>query len=186
MSTVRPAVFLDRDGVINKSVVQRGIPHPPATLDEFELSEGVTEAVERIRQAGYAVVVVTNQPDVARGDQEQAVVEAMHDVVRHALAPDAIMVCYHDDADGCQCRKPAPGLLHQAARDLGLNLTGSFMVGDRWRDIEAGRRAGCRTVYVDRGYAERRPDEPDAVVTDLHEAVTWILATTAHKEAEIA
>jgi D-glycero-D-manno-heptose 1,7-bisphosphate phosphatase len=177
---------LDRDGVINKSVVQRGIPHPPATLGEFELLEGVSEAVERIRQAGYAVIVVTNQPDVARGDQAQAVVEAMHDVVHRAVAPDAIMVCYHDDSDGCQCRKPAPGLLHQAARDLGLNLTRSFMVGDRWRDIEAGRRAGCRTVYVDSGYAERRPDEPDAVVTDLPEAVTWILGTTPHKEAEIA
>ena len=182
----KPAVFLDRDGVINKCVVLRGIPHPPATVDEFELSEGVTEAVERVRQAGYAVVVVTNQPDVARGVQEQAVVEAMHDVVRGALAPDAIMVCYHDDADGCWCRKPAPGLLHQAARDLELDLTRSFMVGDRWRDIEAGRRAGCRTVYVESGYAERRPEEPDAVVTDLPEAVAWILATTTQKEPEIA
>jgi D-glycero-D-manno-heptose 1,7-bisphosphate phosphatase len=186
VSTERPAVFLDRDGVINKSVVERGIPHPPATLDEFELLEGVDEAVERIRQAGYAVVVATNQPDVSRGDQEQAVVEAMHGVVRDALAPDAIMVCYHDDAEGCECRKPAPGMLLQAARDLNLNLTRSFMVGDRWRDIEAGRRAGCRTVYVDHGYTERQPDEPDAVVTGLPEAVTWILETTAHKEAEIA
>jgi D-glycero-D-manno-heptose 1,7-bisphosphate phosphatase len=176
---------LDRDGVINKPVVQEGIPHPPATLDEFELLEGVTEAVGRLRLAGYAVVVVTNQPDVARGDQEQTVVEAMHDLVRGALTPDAIMACYHDDDDGCECRKPAPGMLLQAARDLGLSLTHSFMIGDRWRDIEAGQRAGCRTVYVDSGYAERRPHAPDAVVTDLPEAVTWILAKTAHKEAEI-
>jgi D-glycero-D-manno-heptose 1,7-bisphosphate phosphatase len=178
-------VFLDRDGVINKSVVQAGIPYPPATLDEFELLGGVTEAVERVRRAGYAVVVVTNQPDVARGSQEQAVVEAMHDVVRRALQPDAIMVCYHDDADGCDCRKPAPGMLQQAARDLELNLTHSFMVGDRRRDIDAGRRAGCRTVYIDSGHAEPRPDEADAIVTDLPEAVSWILAT-AEKEAEIA
>jgi D-glycero-D-manno-heptose 1,7-bisphosphate phosphatase len=186
MSAMRPAVFLDRDGVINKSEVQLGIPHPPATLDDFELLEGVSEAIERVRQAGYAVVVATNQPDVARGEQPQAIVEAMHDVVREAVAPDAIMVCYHDDGDGCECRKPAPGMLHQAARNLGLNLTRSFMIGDRWRDIEAGQRAGCRTVYIDNGYAERRPNEPDAVVTDLTEAVTWILATTAHREAEIA
>jgi D-glycero-D-manno-heptose 1,7-bisphosphate phosphatase len=176
---------LDRDGVINKSVVLRGVPHPPATLDEFELLDGVVESVERVRRAGFAVVVVTNQPDVARGRQERAVVETMHDVVRRALAPDAIMVCYHDDAEGCECRKPAPGMLLQSARDLGLDLSCSFMVGDRWRDIEAGRRAGCRTVYVDTRYAERQPDEPEAVVTDLPEAVTWILETTARKEAEI-
>jgi D-glycero-D-manno-heptose 1,7-bisphosphate phosphatase len=186
MNDVRAAIFLDRDGVINKPVVHRGVPHPPATLDKFVLLDGVVEAVERARQAGFAVVVVTNQPDVSRGDQEQAVVEAMHDVVRDALAPDAIMVCYHNDAEACECRKPAPGMLHQAARDLALDLTRSFMVGDRWRDIEAGRRAGCRTVYVDRCYAERKPDEPNAVVTGLPDAVTWILATTAHKEAEIA
>jgi D-glycero-D-manno-heptose 1,7-bisphosphate phosphatase len=181
----RPAVFLDRDGVINKSLVDGGVPRPPATVDEFELLDGVVDSVERVRQAGFAVVVVTNQPDVARGVQDRAVVEAMHDLVRRALAPDAIMVCYHDDDEGCECRKPAPGMLWQAARDLNLNLTSSFMVGDRWRDIEAGRRAGCRTVYVDRRYAERQPDEPDAVVIDLTEAVTWILATS-RKEAEIA
>ncbi len=137
-------------------------------------------------KTGFALVVVTNQPDVARGIQERAVVEAMHDEVCRALAPDAIIVCYHDDAEGCECRKPAPGMLLQAAQDLNLDLTCSFMVGDRWRDIEAGRRAGCRTVYVDRRYAEPQPDEPEAVVTDLPEAVTWILATTARKEAEIA
>jgi D-glycero-D-manno-heptose 1,7-bisphosphate phosphatase len=186
MKNVRPAIFLDRDGVINRSVVRGGVPRPPATLEEFELLDGVIEAVERVHQAGFAVVVVTNQPDVSRGDQERAVVEAMHDLVRDALAPDAIMVCYHDDAEGCECRKPAPGMLHQAARDLALDLTRSFMVGDRWRDIEAGQRAGCRTVYVDSGYAERQPDVPDAVVTGLPEAVTWILGTTAHKEADIA
>jgi D-glycero-D-manno-heptose 1,7-bisphosphate phosphatase len=183
MTKMRPAIFLDRDGVINKSVVIRGIPHPPATLDDFELLDGVVEAVERARRAGFAVVVVTNQPDVSRGHQQEAVVEAMHDVVRDVLTPDAIMVCYHDEAEGCECRKPAPGMLHQAARDLSLNLTRSFMVGDRWRDIEAGQRAGCRTVYVDNRYAERQPDKPDVVVTGLGEAVTWILAATAHKEA---
>jgi len=107
----------------------------------------------------------------------------MNDIVREALQPDAIMVCFHDETDGCDCRKPAPGMLLAAAADLELDLSGSFMVGDRWRDIEAGRRAGCRTVLVDRGYAERRAEDPDAIVADLGEAVTWILGTLVEKEA---
>ena len=184
MNSMRAAVFLDRDGVINKAVVRRGVPLPPSTIDEFELLDGVVAAAERIRQAGFALIVVTNQPDVARGDQERSVVEAMHDVVRAAIRPDAIMVCYHDDDDGCECRKPAPGMILQAARRFALDLDRSFMIGDRWRDVEAGRNAGCGTIFVDRQYAERRPERPDAVVTGLAEAVTWILSKTACKEAQ--
>ena len=182
----QPAVFLDRDGVVNRTEVRNGVPHPPQDLEDFELLAGVVEAVEQLRNAGFAVVIVTNQPDVSRGDQWRAVVEAMHDRVREALRPDSIVVCYHDDGDGCDCRKPAPGMLVSAADDLGLDLSVSFMVGDRWRDIDAGRRAGCRTVFVDRGYAERQPEAPDAVVADLPEAVTWILASSVEEEVRIA
>jgi D-glycero-D-manno-heptose 1,7-bisphosphate phosphatase len=186
VSLARPGVFLDRDGVVNRAEIREGRPLAPARLEDFKLLDGVAEAVQRVRQAGFAVVVVTNQPDVARGDQRREVVEAMNDMVREALQPDAIIVCFHDDADGCDCRKPAPGMLLAAAADLELDLSGSFMVGDRWRDIEAGRRAGCRTVFVDRGYVERQAEDPDAVVADLAEAVTWILGTIVQKEARLA
>jgi len=182
----RRAVFLDRDGVINRAEIHDGVPRPPSRIEDFALFAGAVDAVHRLRGAGFAVVVVTNQPDVARGDQQREVVEAMNDVVRKAIEPDAIVVCYHDEADGCSCRKPAPGMLLDAARDLELDLAMSFMVGDRWRDIDAGRRAGCRTIFIDRAYAEPRPSAPDAVVADLAEAATWILVNFAKEEARSA
>jgi D-glycero-D-manno-heptose 1,7-bisphosphate phosphatase len=129
------------------------------------------------------LIVVTNQPDVRRGKQRPEVIEAIHDVLRSRLAIDDVRVCPHDDEDACACRKPAPGLLVDAARDWGIALASSVMVGDRWRDVEAGRRAGCRTVFVDGGYAERRPTDPDLVVQSLHAAVPWIIATLVRGEA---
>lgn len=167
---MKPAVFLDRDGVINRSVVRNGRPYPPDSLAEFEFLPGVIEGVSKLRDAGFEIVVATNQPDVATGKQQREVVEAMHARVRAELAIDRIMVCYHTDADECECRKPRPGMLLDASRKLDLDLGRSFMVGDRWRDIEAGQRAGCRTVLVECGYDERRADAPDWVVDSLFQA----------------
>ncbi len=128
------------------------------------------------KAAGYTVVVVTNQPDVARGLQRA---EVVHQINRELFRVEvtAVYVCFHDDADGCLCRKPAPGLLLDAAHDLGIDLSRSFMVGDRWRDVEAGRRAGCRTVHIDRQYSERSPEYADLVTTSLADAVSWIEST---------
>lgn len=120
------------------------------------------------------LIVVTNQPDVARGTQSREVVEAMHDLLNTHLTLDAILVCYHDDADRCECRKPAPGLLLEAARAYNLDLAASFMVGDRWRDIEAGRRAGCKTIFIDYQYDETMMSEPNMRVGSVSEAVEWI------------
>jgi D-glycero-D-manno-heptose 1,7-bisphosphate phosphatase len=168
------AAFLDRDGVINRAVVRRGKPYPPAGVGELEILPGVADAVARLRRAGYAVVVVTNQPDIARGTTTRATVDAIHDHMRHALGLDDIRVCPHDDVDGCDCRKPKPGLLLQAPAH---DMPASVMVGDRWRDIEAGRAAGCGvTILVDYGYDEAVPHEPDARVGSLAEAVDWLLA----------
>jgi D-glycero-D-manno-heptose 1,7-bisphosphate phosphatase len=175
---VRRAVFLDRDGVINRAVVRDGKPYPPATEDELEVLPGVPEALQRLRQAGLRLVVVTNQPDVARGTQRREVIDRMHARLAATLAIDEFRVCDHDDADGCRCRKPLPGMLEDAARETGVSLPDSFMVGDRWRDIEAGRRAGCTVIFIDRGYHERRPDRPDAVAGSLPEAAEWILNRT--------
>jgi D-glycero-D-manno-heptose 1,7-bisphosphate phosphatase len=169
------AVFLDRDGVINRAVVRDGRPYPPASVEELELLPGVPEAIETLRRAGFLVIVATNQPDVATGVQRRDVVEAMHERLRRDLAVDDIETCYHVDEDACACRKPKPGMLLAAAERWSIDLTQSFMVGDRWRDIGAGRTAGCATILVECGYDERKADTPDAVVSSLVEAAEFIL-----------
>lgn len=174
-SGIRRAVFLDRDGVINRAAVRGGKPFPPATAAGVEVLPGVASALERLKAAGYLLIVVTNQPDVARGTQSRSVVEAIHARLASLLPIDEFRACYHDDKDACACRKPKPGLILEAARDRGVDLSASAMVGDRWRDVEAGRSAGCTTVFLDHGYAERRPEDPDAVVASLEEAAEWIL-----------
>ena len=175
VSDINKAVFLDRDGVINRSFVRDGKPYPPQTLEELEILPGVVEGVSLLRQRGWLIVVVTNQPDVANGIQERGVVEAMHNYLRRSLAIDMIRVCFHADRDNCSCRKPKPGMLLEAAGDLEIDLQESIMVGDRWRDIEAGRAAGCKTVLVKSTYDERQADSPDLVVNSLIEAVNPIL-----------
>lgn len=172
------AVFLDRDGTINAAVVRDGKPYPPASLDELVIVPGAHDALAALRAAGFRTIVVTNQPDVATGKQRREVVEAINDALRARLALDDVRVCYHVDRDGCDCRKPKPGLLLEAARDWQIDLGHSFMVGDRWRDVDAGRAAGCRTVLIESGYAERR-SEPDFSVSSLAEACTMILRASA-------
>ena len=176
LPTGRPAVFLDRDGVINRPILRQGRPHPPDSVEDLEIYPDAASSIRRLKVAGFALVVVTNQPDVARGLQRAEMVHQINWELRRRVDVAAVYVCFHDDADGCRCRKPAPGLLLDAAHDLGLDLSRSFMVGDRWRDVEAGHRAGCRTVYIDRRYSERSPKDADAVTTSLAEAVSWIEA----------
>lgn len=172
---MRRAVFLDRDGVINRAMVRDGKPYPPATAEEFEFLPGVERAILALRQAGFLIVVVTNQPDVATGKQRREVVEAMHERLRDAGLCDEIKACYHTDADGCTCRKPKAGMLVEAADQWQIDLGRSFMVGDRWRDVAAGKAVGCYTFFIDYKYRGRRADNPDAVVDSLEEAAKLIL-----------
>jgi D-glycero-D-manno-heptose 1,7-bisphosphate phosphatase len=174
----RAAVFLDRDGVVSRAVVREGRPFPPDTVEALEVMPGARDALGRLRDAGYRLVVITNQPDIARGTQDRATVDRMHERLAESLPIDEFRVCPHDDADGCRCRKPKPGMIEDAARSAGLDPSASVVVGDRWRDIEAGRAAGCRTVFIDYHYRERRPSAPDAVVGSLAEAADWILRVT--------
>ena len=171
------AVFLDRDGVLNRAVVRAGKPYPPDTVDQLEILPGVPEACSALKEAGLTLVLVTNQPDISRGTRSRQEVDAINGAVQSRLAIDDVRVCPHDDKDHCACRKPAPGLLLEAARDWNISLETSVMVGDRWRDIEAGKRAGCKTVFIDHGYSERKPDSPDLTVASFAEAVPWILRT---------
>jgi len=178
----RKAVFLDRDGVINAAVVRAGRPYPPARPEDLVVLDGVPKALARLRAAGFLLLVVTNQPDVARGTQRREVVEAMNARLRRELPLDDFFVCYEDGPD-CPRKKPNPGLLLEAAARHGVDLGASTMVGDRWRDVEAGARAGCRTVLVEYSYDEKRSQfAPDATVAGLSAAADWILAREGRKE----
>ena len=176
VGSLKRAVFLDRDGVLNRAVVRDGKPYPPASVDEMEIPPGTREALLRLKGLDYLLVVVTNQPDVSRGKQTREAVEAIHARMGAELPIDVFRTCYHDDKEDCPCRKPKPGLLTQAAEDLGISLKDSFMVGDRWRDTEAGRAAGCLTIFIDYGYEQEGPNRPDMVARSLPEAVTQILS----------
>ena len=180
----RKAVFLDRDGVLNRAIVRNGKPFPPSSLEELEILPGIREACEALHRADFLLIMVTNQPDVVRGRQTREVVEAINQAVSDCLSLDDIRVCYHDNSDNCKCRKPEPGLLLEAAREWKIDLSASFVVGDRWKDIEAGRRAGCSTVFVDSGYSEMRPETFDKLATSLSDAVDWILHKTSSPKGE--
>jgi D-glycero-D-manno-heptose 1,7-bisphosphate phosphatase len=173
------AVFLDRDGVINANLERDGKPVAPTTLAEFRILPGVVEAAQRLKHAGFLLVVVTNQPDVANGRTAKASMEAMHAEIRRLMPIDDFMVCLHVDADHCACRKPKPGLILEAAAKHGIELHSSTIVGDRWRDVLAGQTAGCRTIFVDYGYPQDQPAVPDKTVKSLAEAADFILGREA-------
>ena len=174
---MRPAVFLDRDGVISRPTIREGRPYPPRSLAELELLPGVQEALQGLKAAGYCLVVVTNQPDIARGIARRAVVDSMNDWLKSVLPLDAVLTCPHDNDDQCQCRKPLPGLITRAAYELHVECKASYMIGDRWRDVEAGRRAGCKTFFIDCGYDEQAPESYDFRVGSLPDAARIILQT---------
>ena len=180
----RVAAFLDRDGVLNESVVRDGKPRPPTSVDEVVIRPGVRAACNSLRDAGVAMLVVTNQPDIARGTRDRGAVDAINEELRQRLRLDDVLVCPHDDGDGCGCRKPRPGLLMDAGARWHIGLGCSVMVGDRWRDIEAGRAAGCRTVLVARDYRERPAVGADLVVHSLEDAVPWIVGLGSSREGQ--
>ncbi len=167
------AVFLDRDGVLNRAIIKNGKPYPPATLDELEIIEDVSTALGILQDLGFLLIGATNQPDVARGTTAKEFVEIVNAFLLKELPLLDIKVCYHDDAHGCYCRKPLPGLLLQAANEYDIDLTRSVMIGDRWKDIDAGRNAGCQTIWIDRGYLEKSPT-PDFITSSLLNAANWI------------
>jgi len=172
---MRRAVFLDRDGVINRAIVREGRPYPPSSLLELEILPGVFAALQSLRDANYLLIVVTNQPDVARGFVSQDVVVELNEYLLSSLPLDEFKTCYHDDGDGCKCRKPLPGAIIEAAVEHNIDLSKSFMVGDRWRDIAAGQAAGCKTFFINNRYSEQNPDMPDFIVSSLLEAQQIIL-----------
>jgi D-glycero-D-manno-heptose 1,7-bisphosphate phosphatase len=176
--SLRRAVFLDRDGVINRTYLRDGVSIPPATVEQFEFLPGVIESARRLSASGFVLVVVTNQPDVARGRTTRDNVERLNDIVRQSLPVVEVLTCYHDRGDNCPCRKPKPGMLLESAARHEIDLGRSFMVGDRPSDIEAGQAAGCRTVLVVTPHGGSERCSPDHSVADLAAAAEWILLQT--------
>jgi D-glycero-D-manno-heptose 1,7-bisphosphate phosphatase len=171
----RRAIFFDRDGVLNHAIIKDGKPFAPVTLDELEIFHDASTVLQGLKDVGFLLIGVTNQPDVARGITPRETVEAINKKLMQELPLDDIRVCYHDDADKCHCRKPLPGLLIDAANEFGIDLTKSIMVGDRWKDIEAGHSAGCKTILLGGDYLEQAPNKPaDFTVATLTEAADII------------
>jgi D-glycero-D-manno-heptose 1,7-bisphosphate phosphatase len=178
------AVFLDRDGVLNRTEVRNGRPYAPTKLAEFEFLPDVHEALHRLDAAGAILVVATNQPDVGKGKVPHSILEAMHDRILDETPVIDIRVCYHTDRHECDCRKPKPGMLRAAAEQHQIDLSRSYMVGDRWRDVSAGVAAGCKTIFIDYQYDETGPDLPDITVTSLLEASEVILKDHQQKAGQ--
>jgi D-glycero-D-manno-heptose 1,7-bisphosphate phosphatase len=181
------AVFLDRDGVLNRPLVRDGLPFPPATLEQFEIYPEAAKGCAQLKAAGFLLIVVTNQPDVGRGTQSRELIEAMHDKLRQAVPSlDAIEICYHagtSHGDPCDCRKPRPGMVLRAAAKHDIDLPRSFLIGDRWRDVDCANAAGCRAVFVDRGYNEQLRDKPEFRAGNFSEAVAIILENRLSESA---
>jgi D-glycero-D-manno-heptose 1,7-bisphosphate phosphatase len=179
-----PAVFLDRDGTLNVQVVRDGLPFAPDRFEDFRLLDGAAEGCRALKAAGFLLVVATNQPEVGRGTLDRAVVERMHARLLELVPQiDRVEVCY-DPGRGEKSlrRKPAPGMLLDAAKALGIDLARSWMIGDRWRDVECGKNAGVRTVFIDYGYSDEREARADRAakadytVHDFPGAVSAVLS----------
>ncbi|MQA75095.1 MAG: HAD-IIIA family hydrolase [Solirubrobacterales bacterium] len=175
------AVFLDRDGVLTEAPVLAGRPQSPRLASELVILAGAAGACATLRDAGFRLVCITNQPEIARGGLDPRELEAMGAMLERELGLDEVVVCPHDDADCCECRKPGPGMILAAAERLDIDLAASFTVGDRWRDIDAGSAARTRTVFIDRGYDEPLRAQPDVVVGGVEEAAGWIVEQTRQR-----
>ena len=171
---MKKAVFLDRDGVINKTIIEDGLPSSPNSFDELEILPSVKESILRLKKLNFICLLVTNQPNVTRGKISKSTVIKMNNFLKKKIELDDIFVCYHDDKDNCNCRKPKPGLLLKAGKKWNVDYKQSFMIGDRWRDVQAGKNAGCKTIYLDYNYKDIKPKNPDFVTDTLLNA-TYII-----------
>ena len=171
----KKAVFLDRDGVLNHSEVVDGKPYAPRKLDEFIIENEAYESTKLLSQAGFLLIVVTNQPDVGNGLVTHEIVQAMNQKLMEELPLDDIKVCFHSQSEKCSCRKPKPGMIKTAALEFNIDLEKSYMIGDRWSDICAGRAAGCFTILIERGYREKTEEQSNVSVSCMLEAVQNIL-----------
>lgn len=171
---MKKAVFLDRDGVINKAIIKNGLPLAPNSLKTLEILPGVKESILKLKKLNFICLVVTNQPDVSRGKVNKNRVVEINNFLKKEVRLDDVFVCYHDDRDNCNCRKPKPGLLILARNKWNIDFKKSFIIGDRWRDVEAGEKVGCKTIFLDYKYKETKPKNPSFVTDTLLNATNII------------
>ena len=177
----QPAIFLDRDGVIN-NIVKRSPTWigSPRTPDEWQLMAGIQEAVQLLHDAGYLIIVITNQPEIARNQTTRAQLDALHALMCQQIPQiDEVFFCPHDNEANCDCRKPKPGLILKAMREWGIDLKNSWMVGDRDKDIVAGQAAGCKTCLIQNEY--HYPCEPDLICKSVLEFAQQLIRTKQSK-----
>ena len=177
------AVFLDRDGVLNRSAVIEAYHIRRLRWRTWRFCQVRPKPADRCVPPASKLIVVTNQPDIARGRQKLDVVISINEALRKQVGFDDLYMCLHDDRDQCACRKPRPGMLLAAAAAHDIELGNSVMVGDRDRDIEAGRAVGCRTAFIDQGYGKPPQPPADLTVSSLREAVRWIIMQPLRKVA---
>ena len=173
INKVNKAVFLDRDGVINKAIIKDGKAYSPRCFDEFRFIDNIAEHILELKKAGLLLIVATNQPDIARGKLKIAELEKMNEYIYNNLDVDHIFVCIHDDLDNCSCRKPKPGMLLDASDKYGIDIKNSYFIGDGWKDMSAAKSAGCKGLLIDKSYNSNA--ECFKRVKDLGKAVKVIL-----------
>ncbi len=168
---MKKAVFLDRDGVINRSIVVNGKPFPPRSLEEFTILPGVLDGLQKFRSKGYLNIIVTNQPDIANGLTTRDLVHQFHAEIKAKLPIDHIYMCDHAAEADCRCRKPRTGMIDDAVKAFNIALSESVIIGDRWKDIECGYAAGIRKRYfIDCNYNERKPACDYLIVSGVDQA----------------
>lgn len=163
------AVFFDRDGVLNKAIIKDGLPYPPKGMDDLEINEGALELISSLKAKNFKVFVFTNQPDIARGKTTRRTVDLINSFIQEELGIDDVVVCPHDNSDNCLCRKPKPGMLEYLAKKYIVNLKNSFVVGDREKDIIAGQKVKCKTIFLNNNYTEPAPKKFDFEIYELME-----------------
>lgn len=171
---MRRAIFFDRDGVINNAVLRKGRPYSPIDWSEFSWVSGIQYVSQKLKEAGFLLFCITNQPDVGRRLQDHSMIEAFHQYILENLPLEKIYACY-DCNDENPLRKPKPGMILELCKQYELDLEDCWVVGDRWKDVDAGNAAGCRTIFLDYGYDEALKSTPDYIISDLHELISLII-----------
>ena len=170
----RKAIFLDRDGTLNKVYIENGLPISPSSLNKFKIIKGVKKSINRLKKLNFLCILITNQPDVFRGKISKKTVVKMNSYIKKKIKLDDMFVCYHDNEHNCSCRKPKPGLLLKASKKWKIDLKKSFMIGDRWKDILAGKKVGCKTIFINNNYKNDKKVKADFTFKSLLNAVNKI------------
>ena len=170
----RKAIFLDRDGTLNKAYIENGLPISPSSLNKFKIIKGVKKSINRLKKLNFLCILITNQPDVFRGKISKKTVVKMNSYIKKKIKLEDMFVCYHDNEHNCSCRKPKPGLLVKASKKWKIDLKKSFMIGDRWKDILAGKKVGCKTIFINNNYKNDKKVKADFTFKSLLKAVNKI------------